>query len=137
MGTETPKTYIMSALQNVLREIQTSNNLCDAALGKILNLCGGMTIPALSIMDKKLVHKFTCLDGRSVYQVEGANGNIYICLKDELYCNCLSYKNSVILKQTNFICKHLLAVLLASALRTHVEIVKDNDTLNRLLAFEL
>ena len=130
------KEYVQFAMDEVFQKIRLSKELSDSSLKVIINICGDLTVPALSIVDnEKSIKRVSSPSGRSVFQVTGSNDNVYTCLKDEIYCNCISFQNSVIMKASHVFCKHLLAVNIASALGNVEQLSESDACLNKLLMF--
>ena len=127
---------IKNALENAIDQISASKQLSDQTINILIQLFGDMTVSAFSILDNEGVTKFCSPSNSSVYQVIGSNENIYTCLKEESYCNCLSFQNNNILKGSHFLCKHLLAVLVSSALGTAKIVPSTEQTINILLSFD-
>ena len=124
------------ALGEVFQDIRKSKELSDLSLKVIINICGDLSVSALAIIDNKGITRVSSPSGRSVFQVTGSNNNIYTCLKDELYCNCMSFENSVILRRSHAFCKHLLAVHIASALGKSEDVSESDTYVKKLLMFE-
>lgn len=53
---------------------------------------------------------------REVFTVEGGSGRRYLCFKTSSYCSCPSFTYNVLVKRDALLCKHQLAVRLASVL---------------------
>ena len=128
--------YAITVLKDVCQRIKLSMELTEPSLNIIINVFGDLTVPAMSIIDNKGVKKLVSSSGKSVFQVTGSSNNEYTCFLNELYCSCISFQNNVIMKGSHVICKHLLAVIIASALENVVEISKSEACINRLLTFE-
>ncbi|GFO29693.1 Zinc finger swim domain-containing protein 7 [Plakobranchus ocellatus] len=57
---------------------------------------------------------------RAASQVIGASGTPYTCFPNLKYCSCPAYQFSVLRKESQLMCKHVLALKLAEAM----EVVK-------------
>lgn len=110
------------ALSFAVDKIKDALDIEDQNLRLILDLCGDIVVPALTIVDNSGVKRIISQSGFSFYQVIGSNNNLYSCFLKELYCNCLNFQNNVILKQAHFICKHLLAINISNALNKTVNV---------------
>ena len=128
---------IHMAFKNVVDEIHSSRQLSDLSINILIQFFGEMAVSALSILDNKGVTQCFSPSNYSLYQVIGSNENIYTCLKDEFYCNCLSFQNNVIMKGSHFLCKHLLAVFVSSALEDYQSKSYSEKALNRIISFDL
>ncbi|CAM9186140.1 unnamed protein product [Ectocarpus sp. 4 AP-2014] len=81
------------------------------------------------VLDKSRVVKVVARNtGRSVWLVQGSRGAPYLCLKE--YCSCRSFQELVRRGAPHpVLCKHLLAVRLAPALRLSISEEVDDDKL--------
>lgn len=78
-------------------------------------------VPALDLVERGRVTKYVCSTGpvtRKLYVVQGSTGNQYVCLTTSSYCSCPSYVYNVLVKGDALLCKHQLAVRLATSLGT-------------------
>ena len=128
---------VKEALYSALEQIRVAGEVTETPLNIILQTCGEITVPALAIIDSKGVRKIVAPNGKKLYQVVGSSDNVYTCFKDELYCNCPSFQNMIVMKRSHFICKHLLAVMVASALKSYEMIQKDSSFVNKLITMEI
>lgn len=74
-------------------------------------------LPALDLVDQRNVSLITSPSGRSIYQVIGSSGTPYTCFTTSHYCSCPAYKYAVLLKDDHVMCKHVLAIKLAQAMK--------------------
>jgi predicted nucleic acid-binding Zn finger protein len=96
----------------------TMSDVCMLALHSIFqqNL-----VPALELVERGGVTKYSCRVGgggvtRELYRVQGSSGNQYLCFTSSSYCSCPSYAYHVLVRRDALLCKHQLAVRLATAM---------------------
>ena len=135
MQSITAQWYSKLLLDEVLSAMEKSTEISESLLNLVVNVCGEHAIPAFAIVDNVGVKRVSSPSKKVVYEVTGSKDAKYVCLKDELYCNCPSFANNVILKGSHWICKHLLAVSFASALNKVVIANESNEYIERLLSF--
>ncbi|KAL5483709.1 hypothetical protein EMCRGX_G020116 [Ephydatia muelleri] len=71
---------------------------------------------AFDLVDRSSVTHFTCPSGRELYRVKGSSFRSYTCFSSSSYCNCPSFVYAVLVKEDSLVCKHTLAVQLATAM---------------------
>ncbi|KZT66372.1 hypothetical protein DAEQUDRAFT_675060, partial [Daedalea quercina L-15889] len=88
-----------------------------------------LLLAALDLIDRESVVKYRTPWGGTQYEVYGstANYSVFPALpgpsshEPTLYCTCPAFAYSVLLSQTQIMCKHLLATLLAERLSKCIE----------------
>ncbi|KAL8280775.1 hypothetical protein RQP46_006779 [Phenoliferia psychrophenolica] len=101
-----------------LDALSSSTPPTDEQLRALALLVGSTTLlAALDLIDQSQVAKITLPNGRALYQVAGSIGQ-YTVHPDVRggYCPCPAFSQLVLCNQSHFICKHLLAVVLADRL---------------------
>ena len=95
----------------VRREKEETGGLSDDLLSALHFVFRQPLLHALDLLDRGAVAHVTCPSGRELYQVKGSNG-VHTCLPRVGYCSCLSFVYTVLLREQDMMCKHLLAVQL-------------------------
>ncbi|XP_063002526.1 zinc finger SWIM domain-containing protein 7 isoform X2 [Elgaria multicarinata webbii] len=98
---------------------------------------GASAVPALDLVDRRSVTRITSPSGRTVYQVVGSSGKLYTCYASCHFCTCPAFVFSVLRKDDNLVCKHLLAVYLSRAVGACQELTVPDRQLTRLLVPEM
>ncbi|XP_072326134.1 zinc finger SWIM domain-containing protein 7 [Scyliorhinus torazame] len=122
-------------LKKVKRIYQQLSQLTDELLLALKFVFGPAALQALELVDRRAVTLVNSHSGRSLYQVEGSSGQVYHCLSSCLYCSCPAFLYSVLRRNDNILCKHLLAVYLCQAMGVvHQLTVTDKQLTSLLLA---
>lgn len=129
----TGERLVESAVHAILEGIESKLavdevRIRDEDLLALKCMCGPNLLSALDILDKSAVELHTTPSGRTAYIVRGTSRNTYLCLKAENFCSCLSFQYTVLNRRDSVMCKHLLAVHVAEAIRgAVVKEVSDED----------
>ncbi|XP_060703884.1 zinc finger SWIM domain-containing protein 7 isoform X1 [Hemiscyllium ocellatum] len=122
-------------LKKVKQVYQELSQLTDDLLLALKFVFGPAALHALELVDRRSVTLIQSPSGRSLYQVEGSSGQVYYCLSYCLYCSCPAFMYSVLRRNDNILCKHILAVYLCQAMGvSHQLKVSDKQLTNFLLA---
>lgn len=89
--------------------------------------------PALDLVDHRSVIRLLSPSGRTAYKVTGRSGTVYMCFGHSNYCSCQSFKYSVLKKNENATCKHILAIRLSEAMNVVKESTVTDDQLKTVL----
>jgi len=87
-----------------------------------------LLLAALDLIDRECVTKFTSPVGRKHIQVTGSTSRYSVFLDlipgspySRFWCNCPAFSFSVLLSETHFMCKHVLASRLAQRMGRMVD----------------
>lgn len=103
-------------ITEVKREISEVGFLSDNLLSALHSIFHQHTLHAFDLVDRGSVTHFTCPSGRELYRVKGSSSRSYTCFSSSSYCNCPSFVYAVLVKEDSLVCKHTLAVQLATAM---------------------
>uniref|UniRef100_UPI00398E54BC zinc finger SWIM domain-containing protein 7 isoform X2 n=1 Tax=Pristiophorus japonicus TaxID=55135 RepID=UPI00398E54BC len=122
-------------LKKVKQVYQELSQLTDELLLALKFVFGPTALHALELVDEHSVTLVQSASGRSLYQVVGSSGRVYRCLSSCLYCSCPAFMYSVLRRNDNILCKHILAVYLCQAMGVYHQLtVSDKQLTNLLLA---
>ncbi|XP_007894667.1 zinc finger SWIM domain-containing protein 7 [Callorhinchus milii] len=122
-------------LKEVKKVYQESSQLTDELLLALKFIFGSTALHALDLVDQCSVTLISSPSGRTVYQVLGSSRQTYICLSFCHYCSCPAFMYSVIRRNDNILCKHILAAYLCQAMGLcHDQKVSDKQLTSLLLA---
>ncbi|XP_038670724.1 zinc finger SWIM domain-containing protein 7 [Scyliorhinus canicula] len=137
MSSELPTLSMVAEelLKKVKLIYQQLSQLTDELLLALKFVFGPAALQALELVDRRAVTLVNSPSGRSLYQVEGSSGQVYHCLSSCLYCSCPAFMYSVLRRNDNILCKHILAVYLCQAMGVfHQLTVTDKQLTSLLLA---
>ncbi|XP_078080650.1 zinc finger SWIM domain-containing protein 7 isoform X2 [Mustelus asterias] len=120
-------------LKRVKRVYQELSQLTDELLLALKFVFGPAALNALELVDQRSVTLVHSPSGRSLYQVEGSSGQVYHCLSSCLYCSCPAFMYSVLRRNDNILCKHILAVYLCQAMGAYHQLAVSDKQLTSLL----
>lgn len=97
-------------------------------------LIGEVVERALNIIDTKTItlYRSASKGNREIIEITGTNSECYKFFPNLNYCPCKAYKHQV-LKQKEFMCKHVLAAKIASILNKVTVIEKKEEHFNYLI----
>ncbi|XP_067866976.1 zinc finger SWIM domain-containing protein 7 isoform X2 [Heterodontus francisci] len=107
--------------------------MTDELLLALKFVFGPAALHALELVDQRSVTLVHSPSGRSLYQVEGSSGQMYCCLSSCLYCSCPAFMYSVLRRNDNILCKHILAVYLCQAMGVYHQLTVSDKQLTSLL----
>ncbi|KAM4700035.1 zinc finger SWIM domain-containing protein 7 isoform 1-T2 [Discoglossus pictus] len=130
-----------SVAEELLREIkrtyEETSKISDELLLGLRFIFGPTALYALDLVDQHSVTKVISPSGRTTFQVTGSSGKMYTCYSSCHYCSCPAFSFSVLRRNDNMVCKHILAVYLSQALGSCQELtVSDKQMCDILLANE-
>jgi predicted nucleic acid-binding Zn finger protein len=118
-------------LEVALKSIRKHQAISGSDLHIIAQYCGERFWKALHAVAEDLVKKYIFEpSGRQAWVVVGKSRDYRVL--SEVYCDCEDFYINVIVKRTADLCYHILAQILAEALKTYAEIRVDDmmyDTL--------
>ncbi|XP_041053083.1 zinc finger SWIM domain-containing protein 7 [Cetorhinus maximus] len=120
-------------LKKVKQVYQELSQLTDELLLALKFVFGPAALHALELVDQLSVTLVHSPSGRSLYQVEGSSGQVYNCLSSCLYCSCPAFMYSVLRRNDNILCKHILAVYLCQAMGVYHQLTVSDKQLTSLL----
>ncbi|MEE6468512.1 hypothetical protein FKM82_008302 [Ascaphus truei] len=124
-------------LREVKRTYEDTSQVSDELLLGLKFIFGPTALQALDLVDQRSVTQVTSPSGRTTFQVTGSSGKLYTCYSSCHYCSCPAFSFSVLRKNENMLCKHILAVYLSQAMGGFQElIVSDKQMSDILLAKE-
>ncbi|XP_072163894.1 zinc finger SWIM domain-containing protein 7-like [Diadema setosum] len=124
----------LELLQHAKAVHEEHGTLTDEILSALHFMFGPPVLQALDLIDHQNVTKLTGTpSGRVIYEVVGSSGTPYLCLPSAQYCPCPFFAFSVIKRQDAPMCKHMLAVLLSSAMGLVKESTSSDDHVTSLL----
>ncbi|NP_001184067.1 zinc finger, SWIM-type containing 7 L homeolog isoform X1 [Xenopus laevis] len=103
-------------LCEIRQSFQETTQISDELLLSLKFIFGPTALYALDLVDQRSVSHVTSPSGRSVFQVIGSSGKMYTCFASCHYCSCPAFSFSVLRKNDNMLCKHILAVYLSQAM---------------------
>lgn len=112
-------------LQKVMDALLEEETMSDDSLIALHSILQQNLVPALDLVERRAVTKYVCscvaaagygTVTRQLYLVKGSSGNQYVCLASSSYCSCPSFMFSVLGRGDALLCKHQLAVRLATAM---------------------
>lgn len=97
-------------------------------------LIGEVVERALNIIDTKTItlYRSTSKGNREIFEITGTNSECYKFFPNLNYCPCKAFKHQV-LKQKEFMCKHVLAAKIASILNKVTVVEKKEEHFNYLI----
>lgn len=108
--------------------------LTDEVLSALHFMFGPPLLQAMDLVDHQSVTQIKSEPGgRIVYQVVGSSGSPYLCLPSAGYCPCLFFAFAVLKRKEVPMCKHMLAILLASTMGLVKETTASDDHVTNLL----
>ncbi|XP_067864688.1 zinc finger SWIM domain-containing protein 7 [Heptranchias perlo] len=120
-------------LQKVKQVYQELSQLTDELLLALKFVFGPAAVHALELVDQQSVTLVYSPSGRTLYQVVGSSGQVYHCLTSCLYCSCPAFMYSVLRRNDNILCKHILAVYLCQAMGVYRHLTVSDQQLTSLL----
>ncbi|XP_041456874.1 zinc finger SWIM domain-containing protein 7-like [Lytechinus pictus] len=121
-------------LQHAKSIYEEQGSLTDDILSALHFMFGPPLLQALDLVDHQSVTLIKSEPaGRIVYQVVGSSGSPYLCLPSAGYCPCLFFSFAVIKRKEVPMCKHMLAILLASAMGLVKETSESDHHVTNLL----
>ncbi|KAI0821691.1 hypothetical protein BC628DRAFT_1523473 [Trametes gibbosa] len=127
-------------LETVIKELD-ANNLDDSLEKLRFFFPETLLLAALDLIDRDSVIVYKTAWGRPQYEVLGSTATytVYPSLPSAnghnlAYCTCPAYAYSVLLSETQLMCKHVLATLLACRLERCVERPITADELASVIA---
>ncbi|KAF9501952.1 hypothetical protein BDN71DRAFT_503204 [Pleurotus eryngii] len=133
-----PPNDLIPILDTTLASIKPGEPIHDDTLHQLRVLFpDSLVLAAFDIVDRKNVMKYTTPWGRVFYQVIGSTAT-YSVQPDlghspnvRFYCTCPAFSYTVLLAESYFMCKHILAVALAEQLNECINRPSDpNDIAN-------
>ncbi|KAE8622061.1 hypothetical protein XENTR_v10005081 [Xenopus tropicalis] len=103
-------------LREIKRNYQETSQITDELLLGLKFIFGPTALYALDLVDQRSVSHVTSPSGRSTFQVVGSSGKMYTCFASCHYCSCPAFSFSVLRKNDNMLCKHILAIYLSQAM---------------------
>lgn len=103
-------------IAEVKRETSEVGFISDGLLSALHSVFHQHALHAFDLVDRSSVTHFTCPSGRELYRVKGSSFKSYTCFSSSSYCNCPSFVYAVLVKEDSLVCKHTLAVQLATAM---------------------
>ncbi|XP_029467132.1 zinc finger SWIM domain-containing protein 7 [Rhinatrema bivittatum] len=123
--------------EELLKEVKTcyqeSSQITDELLLGLKFVFGASALHALDLVDQQSVTQVSCPSGRTLFQVLGSSGKLYICYASCHYCSCPAFAFSVLRKNDNLLCKHILAVYLSQAMKACQELTISNTQMSQML----
>ncbi|XP_030847513.1 zinc finger SWIM domain-containing protein 7-like [Strongylocentrotus purpuratus] len=124
----------LELLQHAKSVYEEQGTLTDDVLSALHFMFGPPLLQALDLVDHQSVTLIKSEPaGRIVYQVVGSSGSPYLCLPSAGYCPCLFFSFAVLKRKEVPMCKHMLAILLASAMGLVKETTESDDHVTNLL----
>ncbi|XP_020862702.1 zinc finger SWIM domain-containing protein 7 [Phascolarctos cinereus] len=129
-----------TVLEEILGEIAATcgeaSEVPDELLLALKFIFGPSAIQALDLVDRRSVTRVSSPSGRTIYQVLGSSGKVYVCFASCHYCSCPAFAFSVLRKSDSLLCKHLLATYLSLATGLCQDLSVSNEQLSGLLLAE-
>ncbi|XP_036623297.1 zinc finger SWIM domain-containing protein 7 [Trichosurus vulpecula] len=129
-----------AVLEAVLGEIASTRGeaapVPDELLLALKFIFGPSAVQALDLVDRRSVTRISSPSGRTVYQVLGSSGKVYVCFASCHYCSCPAFEFSVLRKSDSLLCKHLLATYLSLTMGLCQDLHVSNEQLSGILLAE-
>lgn len=116
------------------RQHKEAGELSDDMLLALHSVFGQALSHALDLIDRRKLTLICGPSGRRLFTVAGSKGQEYTCLLSEEYCTCPAFAHSVLAKNDNGMCKHLLACFILSAMEKTVDYYVGEEEFAVLLA---
>ncbi|XP_017268192.1 zinc finger SWIM domain-containing protein 7 [Kryptolebias marmoratus] len=114
--------------QDIQKTYQETSQIPDDLLIALKFVFGSCALQALDLVDQRSVTCLTSPSGRKAFQVMGGSGHLYTCFLSCHYCPCPAFAYSVLRRNQDLLCKHILAVYLCQAMAaTQQESVSDQQ----------
>ena len=118
---ESDGVLLLEVVEQLLLAIENEDqgSISDAHLSALHSIFPQNLLHALDLVERDCITCYICSSPlRKLYQVQGTSNKHYICFESSLYCSCPSFVYSVCVKGDSLMCKHQLAICLASAINT-------------------
>ncbi|KAF8819234.1 hypothetical protein IE077_001359 [Cardiosporidium cionae] len=114
----------LGALVSRLREavVLEDSSMVDRALKLVGDLFPNLIEKSLHIIDQRKVHHYRIVQGRSFFRVKGSTDEVYLVIGNN-FCSCRYFQERVVSQQLDFMCKHVLAVIVAHASNSCAETI--------------
>ena len=116
---------LTEVVQALMVEGLEEGEMSDNALLTLHSIFQQNLVLALDLVERGAVTKYittnssagaaSAVVARQLHLVRGSTGNQYICFLSSNYCSCPSFVYNVLVKEDAMLCKHQLAVRLATA----------------------
>ncbi|XP_053187012.1 zinc finger SWIM domain-containing protein 7 [Scomber japonicus] len=101
--------------RDIQKTYQETSKISDELLIALKFVFGPCALQALDLLDQRSVTCLSSPSGRKAFQVMGGSGRLYTCFVSCHYCPCPAFAHTVLLRNEDLLCKHILAAYLCQA----------------------